>query len=546
METDPYLSGISHLILDEIHERDVISDFIITLLKQIIARRSDLKLILMSATLNAEQFCKYYNNCRSINIPGFTYPVKSYYLEDVLSRVNFNFPPYREVNNWRRHLKHEKAKRQVKQEFTDFIEPYVRNMRAKKKYSSRVCDNLLSPYSEEINIELIRDLIADICSKEQDDGAILVFLPGYTDICKLNSELLKTNRFPPSNYLIIVLHSKMPSIQQRKVFDKPAKGVRKIVIATNIAETSITIDDVVFVIDCGKIKMKSYDVENNIESLKPEWVSMANANQRKGRAGRVQPGVCFHLFSRPREMCLESYQKPEIQRSSLENIILTVKILQLGKAEHFLNKLMDPPLPKAIDNARSSLKHMNALDSQERLTPLGYHLARLPVNPRMGKMILLGTIFSCLDPVLSIAASLDFKDAFQIPLNKQNEVDEKKRELLSGWKSDHLVLAEALHRYEKAKLQNNERRFCWEYFLSTYTLELLTNMKDQFAQYLCDMNFLADSNVKNTKWNQNSSNLSLVKAIVCASLYPNVAIIRYFIYIMFNRKFHLTHILLEK
>lgn len=526
MESNPTLSTISHLVLDEIHERDITSDFVLSLLKLVITQRPDLKLILMSATLNAEQFSRYYNNCPIINIPGFTYPVQVYYLEDALAKTKYNFEPYREVRGWKKHLKHNKLKRQEADELMELVGPYVRNLQGKKKYSTQVCNNLMNPNSERIDVKFIVELIKYICSTSSDDASILVFVPGFFDISRITTCLTESKCFPAYKYLIISLHSKLPSIEQRKVFDKPLRGVRKIVIATNIAETSITIDDIIYVIDTGKIKMKSYDVEEDLEALKNEWVTAANANQRKGRAGRVQAGFCYHLLSRPRYFNLQSYPIPEVQRSRLEGIILTLKLLQLGKAEDFLSKLMDPPAPKAIENAVRLLIQMNALDSQERLTPLGYHLAKLPVHPRMGKMILLGALFSCLDPILSIAASLDFKDAFQYPVDKQQAVNERKHKLLSGWNSDHLVLAEAIRQYEIAKATGKERAFCWDYFLSQQTLELLCKMKEQFTDYLYDMKFISNKGVKSREWNQNSKNYSLIKAVVCAGLYPNVAVIR--------------------
>ncbi len=192
-------------------------------------------------------------------------------------------------------------------------------------------------------------------------------------------------------------------------------------IATNIAETSITIDDIVYVVDCGKIKMSNFDVEANIATLKPEWCSLANSRQRRGRAGRVQPGVCYHLYCKGREMTFADYMLPEMLRKRLEEVILQIKVLRLGKVEPFFAKVMDPPDPKAVRLSLELLRQINALDDtdgSEILTPLGFHLAQLPMDPQTGKMILLGAIFSCLDPVLSVAASLSFKDAFVIPLGK--------------------------------------------------------------------------------------------------------------------------------
>lgn len=198
-----------------------------------------------------------------------------------------------------------------------------------------------------------------------------------------------------------------------------------------------------FFVDCGKIKMTNFDLENNIETLNEEWVSKANATQRKGRAGRTQPGVCFHLYSKYREEMLEDFKKPEVLRKDLGEEILRIKILKYGKAAQFFNRLMDPPSPEALEAAMKSLRQIHALDTEENLTPLGFHLARLPVDPRSGKMILMGALFSCCNPILSIAATLSFKDPFYVPLGKEKEVDKIKKELSRSSKSDHITLVSA-------------------------------------------------------------------------------------------------------
>ena len=208
----------------------------------------------------------------------------------------------------------------------------------------------------------------------------------------------------------------MPTCNQREVFDRPPAGVRKIVLATNIAETSITIDDIVYVINSGYIKMKNFDKELNIATLQPEFVSLANARQRRGRAGRVQKGICYHLYTKKRQELLCPYQLPEILRTRLEEILLNIKILKLGKVKSFLLKLMESPDEKVIDMSIELLQAINAIDEDENLTPLGFHLAKLPVDPLTGKMLLMSAIFSCVDPVLTIAAAISFKDPFIIPL----------------------------------------------------------------------------------------------------------------------------------
>lgn len=184
---------------------------------------------------------------------------------------------------------------------------------------------------------------------------------------------------------------------------------------------------------------------------------------------------------------------------------------------------MDCPCDKAIDDAINLLKRLNALDDNENLTPLGYHLARLPLNPQLGKMLLLGASFGCLDPILTVAATLDYKDPFYSPLGKEKLVDRRKFQISKGWKSDHLLMIEVMKQYESCS-RNEIKRFCYDNFLSHHTMELLIKMKRQFAEYLYCMNFTCDKDVNARNSNYNSSNLSLVKAIICAGLYPNVAL----------------------
>ncbi|TRY69262.1 hypothetical protein TCAL_13343 [Tigriopus californicus] len=529
LRSDPNLTGVSHIVLDEIHERDLQSDFLITVLKDILPRRADLKVILMSATLNAELFSRYFRNCPMLNIPGFTFPVTEYYLEDVLEMTGFRIPSQsRKASDkpepvWHKHTKRGKETARASDAFQDYVTPYIRHLESQGHYSRSTLDSLRLPESEEINHELIATLIHHIHAHEKS-GAVLVFVPGWDDISKVNRLLTDDGPYRLRGRVkIFPLHSLMPTINQKEIFSRPPEGVRKIVIATNIAETSITIDDVVFVVDCGKIKMTNYDPKSNLATLKPEWVAEANARQRRGRAGRVQPGICYHLFTKSRAMTLDKFVQPEMLRTKLEELVLQIKSLGFGKVAPFLSKVMEPPEDLTIERALTMLRTINALDEEEQLTALGFHLSKLPMDPQTGKMVLLAAIFGCVDPILSVAASLTFKDAFMIPLGKEKLADEKRRQLSRGTKSDHLLLANAIQEWEKARSNGSNRDFCWEFFLSESVLRMLVNMKQQFADYLCEQKFLPSSNYKAKSCNRNSSNEALVRAIVCAGLYPNVA-----------------------
>ncbi|NXE09580.1 DHX36 helicase, partial [Lophotis ruficrista] len=543
LQSDKHLSSISHVVLDEIHERNLQSDVLMSIIKDLLNIRLDLKVILMSATLNAEKFSEYFDNCPMIHIPGFTFPVVEYLLEDVIEKLRYTPENTDRRPRWKKGFMQGHVSRPEKEEKEEIYRErwpgYLRQLQG-RLYSASTIDALEMMDDDKVDLDLIAALIRHIVL-EEEDGAILVFLPGWDNISTLHDLLMSQVMFKSDRFIIIPLHSLMPTVNQTQVFKKTPPGVRKIVIATNIAETSITIDDVVFVIDGGKIKETHFDTQNNISTMAAEWVSKANAKQRKGRAGRVQPGHCYHLYNGLRASLLDDYQLPEILRTPLEELCLQIKILKLGGIAYFLSKLMDPPSRDAVMLAINHLMELNALDRQEQLTPLGVHLARLPVEPHIGKMILFGALFCCLDPVLTIAASLSFKDPFVIPLGKEKVADARRKELSKNTKSDHLTVVNAFTGWEETRRRGfrTEKDYCWEYFLSPNTLQMLHNMKGQFAEHLLAAGFVNSRDPKDPKSNTNSGkqtalftllsstdNEKLLKAVICAGLYPKVAKIR--------------------
>ncbi|KAJ8301741.1 hypothetical protein KUTeg_020728 [Tegillarca granosa] len=518
LEVDPLLKHTTHIVLDEIHERDLLSDFLMIILKDILPVRPNLKIILMSATLRSEQFSAYFNNCPMLNIPGFTYPVTEYLLEDVIEMTGY-MPTQTNIKQnrypkWKRERKEERDEQQWN------LEAWSRSLAG--KYSTRTIQALQNINNDQVDCDLIVSLIRHI-SLKLEEGAILVFVPGWSEISKINKMLLDDKMFNSDKFLVLPLHSQMPTINQKQVFDTPPPGVRKIIIATNIAETSITINDVVHVIDCGKIKAKDYIPELNLTTLDIQTVSKANARQRRGRAGRVKSGKCFHLYSSLQEMELRDFLPPEILRTRLEELCLKVKILKLGKVKPFVDKAMEKPSSEALEKAIVNLQELKALDSDENLLPLGYHLARMPVDPHSGKMLLFGAMFGCLDPICTVAASLSFKDAFVKPLGREEEVDRAKCELAQNYRSDHIMLVNAFDGWERAVSRGTDKQYCWDYFLSSITLKLLRDMKKQFAEYLYDIGFVKSKDPKDSAVNMNSNNPEIVKAVMCAGLYPNVA-----------------------
>uniref|UniRef100_A0A667YSW1 ATP-dependent DNA/RNA helicase DHX36 n=1 Tax=Myripristis murdjan TaxID=586833 RepID=A0A667YSW1_9TELE len=508
LRSDPLLSSVSHLVLDEIHERNLQSDVLLVIVKDLLKLRQDLKIILMSATLNAEKFSKYFDNCPIIHIPGLAFPVEEFLLEDVVEMIRYrpqrqDHRPSRKRGFMQgRHSRPEKEEKEA--EYRESWPCYARTLQG-----SCCLLVVVAPCWFGVPVNCWCCLVSLVWQ----EGAILVFLPGWDNISSLNDLLMAQQMFRSDRFIIIPLHSLMPTVNQTQVFKRPPPGVRKIVIATNIAETSITIDDVVYVIDGGKIKETHFDTNNNISTMAAEWVSLANAKQRKGRAGRVCPGKCYHLYNSLRASLLDAYQLPEIMRTPLEELCLQIKILKLGPIAGFLRKALDPPTEKAVSLAIKHLIDLNALDRSENLTALGVHLARLPVEPHIGKLILFGALLGCLDPVLTIAASLSFKDPFFIPLVRHRD---HRHESLHLWK------------YNQAKRRGAryEREYCWDNFLSANTLQMLHNMKGQFAEHLMGAGFVSSKDPKDPMSNVNSENEKLIKAVIVAGLYPKVAMIR--------------------
>ncbi|KAL4694120.1 hypothetical protein H8959_013385 [Pygathrix nigripes] len=378
-------------------------------------------------------------------------------------------------------------------------------------------------------------------------GAVLVFLPGLAEIKMLYEQLQCNSLFNNrrSNRCVIhPLHSSLSSEEQQAVFVKPPVGVTKIIISTNIAETSITIDDVVYVIDSGKMKEKRYDASKGMESLEDTFVSQANALQRKGRAGRVASGVCFHLFtSHHYNHQLLKQQLPEIQRVPLEQLCLRIKILEMFSAHNLqsvFSRLIEPPHADSLRASKIRLRDLGALTPDEKLTPLGYHLASLPVDVRIGKLMLFGSIFRCLDPALTIAASLAFKSPFVSPWDKKEEANQKKLEFAFA-NSDYLALLQA---YKGWQLRTKEGvrasyNYCRQNFLSGRVLQEMASLKRQFTELLSDIGFAREGlrareiekraqggdgvlDATGEEANSNAENPKLISAMLCAALYPNV------------------------
>ncbi|VAH04187.1 unnamed protein product [Triticum turgidum subsp. durum] len=362
---EPDLVGVSHLLVDEIHERGMNEDFLIIILRDLLPRRPDLRLVLMSATINAELFSKYFGDAPIMHIPGFTFPVAELFLEDILEKTQYK------IKSERDNFQGNSRKKRLASVKNDPLADVFQDVDINKEYGnySITTRQSLEAWSvTELDLSLVEGTIEYIC-RHEGEGAILVFLTGWDEISKLLDKIKGNNLLGNSNkFLVLPLHGSMPTVNQREIFDRAPANMRKIVLATNIAESSITIDDVVYVIDCGKAKETSYDALNKLACLLPSWISKASAHQRRGRAGRVQPGVCYRLYPKVIHDAMPQFQLPEILRTPLQELCLTIKSLQLGAVASFLAKSLQPPDPLSVKNAIELLKTIGALDDLEELT----------------------------------------------------------------------------------------------------------------------------------------------------------------------------------
>ncbi|XP_034684498.1 DExH-box ATP-dependent RNA helicase DExH5, mitochondrial isoform X4 [Vitis riparia] len=357
---DRNLKGVTHVIVDEIHERGMNEDFLLIVLKDLLPRRPELRLILMSATLDAELFSSYFDGAPVVHIPGFTYPIRTYFLENILEMTGYRLTLYNQVDDYGQEKMwkmNKQAPRKRKSQLASVVEDALRATDF-KDYSPQTQESLSCWNPDCIGFNLIENLLCYICENECP-GAVLVFMTGWDDISSLKDKLQAHPILGDSDQvLLLTCHGSMASAEQRLIFDKPRDGVRKIVLATNIAETSITINDVVFVVDCGKAKETSYDALNNTPCLLPSWISKVSAQQRRGRVGRVQPGKCYHLYPRCVYDAFADYQLPEILRTPLQSLCLQIKSLKLGSISEFLSRaLQSPELLALAEAAKAQFSH---------------------------------------------------------------------------------------------------------------------------------------------------------------------------------------------
>ncbi|KAI1816322.1 P-loop containing nucleoside triphosphate hydrolase protein [Poronia punctata] len=448
--TEPDLAGYSALMIDEAHERTVHTDILLALVKDLARERPDLKLLISSATMNAEKFATYFDDAPIFNIPGRRYPVDIYYT------------PAPEAN-----------------------------------YLTAAITTIFQIHTT------------------QGVGDILVFLTGQDEIEAAEQQLTDTARKLGNRVkelIICPIYANLPSDLQSKIFEPTPEGARKVVLATNIAETSLTIDGITFVIDPGYVKENIYNPATGMSNLVVVPCSRASANQRSGRAGRVGPGKCFRLYTKYAYMNeMDESTTPEIQRTNLNGVVLQLKSLGINQLLEF--EFMDPPPTESLIGALNQLFALQALNHKGELTKVGRQMAEFPTDPMLAKAVLAADKFKCVDEVLSIVSMLSEASAlFFRPKDKKIHADSARNRFTVKDGGDHITLLNIWNQWVDSDFSPVWSR---ENFLQQRSLTRARDVRDQLAK-LCERVEVAPSSC-------GSSNLEPIQKALTAGFFPNAA-----------------------
>ncbi|XP_029940171.1 LOW QUALITY PROTEIN: ATP-dependent RNA helicase DHX29 [Salarias fasciatus] len=541
LQHDTHLSALTHIVVDEVHERSVQSDFLLTILKDVVRRRSDLRLVLMSATVDCHKFSSYFNRCPVISIPGRTFPVEVFHLEDIVEETGYVLE--KDSEYCQKILEEEE---EVSVSVTQKGGKTLQHQELIVKdpssgwdlgpdldhFSSRTRQVLQYMNPNKINMELLVDLLAYLDKAPQFsavDGAVLVFLPGLAHIQQLYDLLTSDQRFRDKNrFRILALHSTLSSRDQAAAFTVPPAGVRKIVLSTNIAETGVTIPDVVFVIDTGKTKENKYHESSQMSSLVETFVSKASALQRQGRAGRVRNGFCFRLYPKYRFEAFMDYSVPEILRVPLEELclhIMNASTAPGGLPEPGAGRPRSrspsatpsaccggsapagptaPPSRRWATPGRPARQRQDREDADLRRHP-GLHGAR-------GHQL---------------AAAIAEKSPFSTPMNRKEEATWQGRAGRSQLRPPHLYNAYLGWRNAQAEGLRTEMSYCRKHFLNRTALLTMEDVKKEADEDDGGGGVLvppqAAAAASGRRRRMSRPQVSVLNAVLTAGLYESVA-----------------------
>jgi len=430
-QNDKFLNQYDTIIIDEAHERSLNIDFLLGYLRQLLPKRPDLKVIITSATIDTGRFSQHFDKAPVIEVTGRTYPVEI-------------------------------------------------------RYRPQMEDD-----EEQRDYDMVRGIIEatdELCREGQGD--ILVFLSGERDIKEVSEALRKHN---PEQTEVLPLFARQSAAEQNRVFK--TGGHRRIVLSTNVAETSLTVPGIRYVIDPGFARISRYSVRNKVQRLPIEKISQSSANQRSGRCGRVAAGVAIRLYDETDFNSRTHFTDPEILRTNLASVILQMASLRLGDPAQF--PFINPPPQKVINDGFRLLEELGAVTNQQRLTELGQQLAKLPIDPRIARMILAADKLGCLTEVLVIASALSIQDPRERPMDKQQAADQAHSQFKDD-RSDFLAYLKlwALYHDKKKHLsQNKLRKYCKENFLSFMRLREWQDIHQQLHVQITQMGFKPNSQV---------------------------------------------------
>ncbi len=468
---DKFLNAYDTIIIDEAHERSLNIDFLLGYLKQLLPKRPDLKVIVTSATIDANRFSSHFNGAPVIEVSGRTYPVEIRYRP--LGKAGFRAKETNETENAQFDLDDETNL------FSENIsDRNILGITSKAKTEARWLEE---DDEEEAIEEAILDAADDLL--RQADGDILVFLPGEREIRDVADHLRKyQGRSAKLKHIeVLPLFARLSIEDQQKIFKSHSS--RRIVLATNVAETSLTVPGIKYVIDAGLARVNRYSPRAKVEQLQIEKISQAAAKQRAGRCGRVSNGICVRLYSELDFDGRPEFTEPEILRSSLASVILRMAALRLGDVTDF--PFIEAPSSRLIADGYQLLQELGAVDAQRKITETGQQLARLPLDPRVGRMILAAKRENCLQEILIIASVLSIQDPRERPMDKREAADNAHAKFL-GEGSDFMSYLKLWDFYDnalKTKKSNKDLlNQCHSNFLSFLRLKEWRELHGQIKQ----------------------------------------------------------------